>query len=143
MYSNFSSKNDVISLKNSTFRELQVLIDLIFRHNFQFSTFILQGSSKWHLIFSYFFVVFEKWANLSHHELLFNHILKADSVLISIHLSCTTENFKSMLWCVWDLELTKYNTLQPFEETRKKLHKPSCFNFSSGFDVLLFEFSRA
>ena len=38
---------------------------------------------------------------------------------------------------------TKYNTLQPFKETRQKLHKPSCFNFSFGFDVLLFDFSAA
>ena len=29
---------------------------------------------------------------------------------------------------VWDF--TKYNTLQPFEETRQKLLKPSCYNFS-------------
>ena len=37
-----------------------------------------------------------------------------------------------MLWCVRDLELAKYITLQPFEETRQKLHKPSCFIFSYG-----------
>ena len=67
---------------------------------------------------------------------------KADTVLISVHLSCTAENFKAMLEFVRDLELTKYNTLQPFEETRQKLHKPSCFNFSCGFDVL-FDFSPA
>ena len=42
-----------------------------------------------------------------------------------------------------DLELSNYNTLQPFEETKEKLHKPSCFNFSSRFDVLLFDFSPA
>ena len=29
------------------------------------------------------------------------------------------------------LELAKYKTLQPIEEARQKLHKPSCFNFSS------------
>ena len=40
-------------------------------------------------------------------------------------------------------ELTKHNTLQPFEETRQKFHKRSSFNFSSGFDVLLFDFSPA
>ena len=32
-YSNFCGKNDVILLKNSAFRELQVLIGLIFRYN--------------------------------------------------------------------------------------------------------------
>ena len=37
----------------------------------------------------------------------------------------------------------KYNTLQPFEETRQKLHKSNCFNFPSGFDVLLFDFLSA
>ena len=73
---NFGGKNDVISFKNSAFRELQVLIKLIFRYNFQFSIFILQESSKRCLIFSYFSAVFEKWANLSRQELLFNHILK-------------------------------------------------------------------
>ena len=40
-------------------------------------------------------------------------------------------------------KITRYNTFQPFEETRQKLHKPSCFNFSSGFDVLFFNFSHA
>ena len=29
-----------------------------------------------------------------------------------------------------DLELSKYNTLELFEEARQKLHMPSCFNFS-------------
>ena len=37
----------------------------------------------------------------------------------------------------------KYNTLQLVKETRQKLHKPSCFNFSFGFDVLLFDLSAA
>ena len=37
----------------------------------------------------------------------------------------------------------KCNTLQPFKETRQKLHKSSCFNFPSGFDVLLFDFLSA
>ena len=72
----FSRKNDVISLKNTSFLELQVLTELIFLYNFQFSIFILQESSKWCLIFSYFSAVFEKWANLLCQELLFNHILK-------------------------------------------------------------------
>ena len=58
---------------------------------------------------------------------------KPDTGLISIHLSCTDENFKVMLWCVWDLGLAKYKTLQPFEEIRQKLHKTI-------FDVLLFGF---
>ena len=31
------------------------------------------------------------------------------------------------------MEITKYNTLQPFEEIRQKLFKPSYFNFSSDF----------
>ena len=31
------------------------------------------------------------------------------------------------------MELVKYNSLQPLEETRQKLHKPNCFNFSSDF----------
>ena len=50
-----SSKNDVILLKNSAFRELQVLTELIFWFIFQFSIFILKESSKRYLIFSYFF----------------------------------------------------------------------------------------
>ena len=33
--------------------------------------------------------------------------------------------------------------IQPFEETRKKLHKPIDFDFSSGFDVSLIDFSLA
>ena len=37
----------------------------------------------------------------------------------------------------------QHNTLQPSEETRQKRDKPSCFNFSSGFGVLLFDFSPA
>ena len=28
-------------------------------------------------------------------------------------------------------------------QRRQKLHKPRCFDFSSGFDVLLFDFSPA
>ena len=32
---------------------------------------------------------------------------------------------------------------QVFEEARQKFQKPSCFNFSSGADVLLFDFSPA
>ena len=56
----FSGKNDVISIENSTFHELQVFIELIFRYNFQFSVFILEASSKWCLIFYYFSAVFEK-----------------------------------------------------------------------------------
>ena len=65
-----------VSLENSTFCELQVLIELVLRYNFQLSIFILQESSKRCLIFSYFFAVFEKWANLWRQELLFSHILK-------------------------------------------------------------------
>ena len=42
--------------------------------------------------------------------------------MISVHLSCTAENFKAMLQYIWDLELAEYNTLQPFEETRQKLN---------------------
>ena len=75
-YSNFGGKNDVISLKNSSLRELQVLVELIFRYNFQFSTFILQESSKQCLIFSYFSAVLGKWANLSRRELSLNRIVK-------------------------------------------------------------------
>ena len=40
---------------------------------------------------------------------------------------------------LYALELAKYNTLQPFEEIRQELHKPSCFNFSSVFEVLLLD----
>ena len=47
-----AAENDVILLKNSSFRELQVLIELISRYNFQLSIFILQESSKRCLIFS-------------------------------------------------------------------------------------------
>ena len=68
---------------------------------------------------------------------------KADSILVSVLSSFTTESFKAILKWVRDLELAKQNTLQPFEETRQKLQKPSCFNFSSGFDVSLFDFSPA
>ena len=104
-YTNFCEKNDVVSLKDSTFRVLQVLIKLIFRHNFQFSTFILQESLKWCLIFSYFSAVFEKWANLLLQELLFNHILKECYIPKDLQIekksrqsfeqpsSCTAENF--------------------------------------------------
>ena len=74
--SNSNGKNNIISLKNSTFCELQVLIELTFPNNFQFSIFILQESSKLCLIFSYFSTVSEKWVNLSHQKLLFNRILK-------------------------------------------------------------------
>ena len=83
---------------------------------------------------------------MSRQELLFNHILKEYSIhkdlhiTRNIHLCCADENFKVMLQCVRDLKLTKYNILQPFEETRHKLHKSSCFDFSFRFDVLLFDF---
>ena len=76
MYSNFSSKNDVISLKISAFRKLQVHIELIFRFIFQFSIFMFKESSKRCLIFSYLFAAFEKPLNISRQELSFNHILK-------------------------------------------------------------------
>ena len=33
--------------------------------------------------------------------------------------------------------------LQQFEKARQQFHKPSCFNFSSEFEVLLFDFSPA
>ena len=56
--SNFSGKNDVTVLKNSAFRELQVLMELIFRYIFQFSIFILKESSDQY--FAYFSPVFEK-----------------------------------------------------------------------------------
>ena len=94
----FSGKNDAILLKNSAFRELQGLIELIFQFTFQFSIlFILKESSKLCLIFSHFSAVFEKLANISTKKLSFNHILKecliskdlqiiskkADTVLIS------------------------------------------------------------
>ena len=46
MYSNFSCKNYIILLKNSAFRELHVLIELIFWFIFQFSIFLLKESSK-------------------------------------------------------------------------------------------------
>ena len=69
--------------------------------------------------------------------------IKPVTILISVHLSCTAENFKAMLQCVRDLELAKHNTLQPFAEARQKFHEPNCFYFSSGFDVSLFDFSPA
>ena len=47
----FATKNGIISIKNSTFSELQVLIELIFSYNFNFRIFILQESSKRCLIF--------------------------------------------------------------------------------------------
>ena len=42
----FATKNGIISIENSTFSELQVLIELIFWYNFHFRIFILQESSK-------------------------------------------------------------------------------------------------
>ena len=98
-------------MTNSAFHELQVLTELIFRFIFQFSIFILRASSRPCLIFSYFSGVFEESAIISHQELSFNDILKecliskdlqiirknADSVLISVYSSCTTENFKAIL----------------------------------------------
>ena len=66
----------MILLKNSAFRELQILIELIFRVFFQFSILILKESSKRCLIFSYFSAVLEKSTNISWQELSFNHILK-------------------------------------------------------------------
>ena len=82
---------------------------------------MLQESSKGCLIFSYFSAVFEKSAIISHQELWFNYILKecliskdlkiirkkANTVLINIYSSCTAENFKVILYCIWDLEFTK------------------------------------
>ena len=97
--------------------------------------------------FSYLPAIFEKLANISGQQLLLNHILKecltskdlqiirkkkTDTVLISVYLSCTTENFKVILQCIWDLDLAKYNTLQPIEKTWQEFHKTSCFNFYSG-----------
>ena len=32
---------------------------------------------------------------------------------------------------------------RPVQQTRQEIHKPSCFNFSSGFHVLIFDFSPA
>ena len=66
---------------------------------------------------------------------------KADIVLISIHLSCTAENFKAIMKCVRELDLAKYNTLQQLEGARQKLYKSNSFSFSSDFNVLLFDFS--
>ena len=48
------AKNDVVSLQSSTLYEPQVLKELIFRYNFQFSIFLLQKYSEQCLIFSYF-----------------------------------------------------------------------------------------
>ena len=112
-------KDDAILLKNSAFRELQVLIELIFRFTFQFSIFILKESSKRCLIFSYVSAVLR---NISQQELSFNLVLKeclickdlemirekTDIVLINVYSSCTTERFKVILQCIRDLELAKY-----------------------------------
>ena len=109
--SNFRGKNNVILIKNSAFRELQVLTESTFRFIFQFNVLILKESSQRCLIFSYFSAGFEKSANISRQELSFNHILKecliskdlqiirkkADTLLISVYASCTTENFKAIL----------------------------------------------
>ena len=76
-----------------------------------FSIFILKQSSKWCLIFYYFFGFFEKLVNISQQELSFNHIVKecliskdigiirkkAGIVLTSVYSSCTAENFKAIL----------------------------------------------
>ena len=117
MCSNFCGKNDVILLKNSAFHELQVLIELIFQFIFQFSILILKESSKWCLIFSCFSADFEKLANISSQELSLRECLiskniqiirkKADTVLISVYLSCAAKIFKVILQCVRDLELAK------------------------------------
>ena len=91
----------------------------------------LKESSKRCLTFSYFSTVFEKLANISQEELSFNHILKecliskylqiirkkAATILISAYSSCTTENFKAILQSVRDVELAKYNTVQPLYKT--------------------------
>ena len=73
---------EIILLKNSAFHELQVLVELIFRFFFQFSIFILKEYSRQCLILSYFSMVFERSANISHRELPLNYILKG--CLISI-----------------------------------------------------------
>ena len=64
---------------------------------------------------------------------------RADTVLISAHLSLSLKMLKRRCntFGTWSSPSTK---LQPFEETRQKLRKPSCFNLSSGFDFLLFDF---
>ena len=86
-------------------------MELIFQFIFHLNIFILKDSSKWCLVFSDFSVAFKKSANFWHQQLLVNHILKecliskdlqiisnkADTVLISVCLSCTTENFKAIL----------------------------------------------
>ena len=51
-------------IKNSTIRELEVIIKLIFRSIFQFSIFILKTSSKRCLNFLYSFGVFEISVNI-------------------------------------------------------------------------------
>ena len=68
-----AAKNDVISIENSSFCESQVLTELLFRYNFQFSIFILQESSNG---VSFFPTSLRFLRNLWHQELLFNHILK-------------------------------------------------------------------
>ena len=42
--SNFIGKNDVILLENSTFHELEVFIELMFRYFYQFNIFALNES---------------------------------------------------------------------------------------------------
>ena len=78
----------VIWPMNCVFHELQGLIELIFWYIFQFSILTLKESSKRCLIFSYFFVVFEKLANLLRQE------LSLKESLISVYLSCAAENLK-------------------------------------------------
>ena len=75
----------------------------------------IKESSKRYLIFSYFSAVFEKLANISSQELLFNHTLK--ECLISKDLQIIRKKAD----IVWNMrsELAKYNTPQLFEKTRQ------------------------
>ena len=69
-----SAKKQRNLIKSFSFREFQVLMELIFQHFFQFNIFALKESSKQYLIFSYFSVVFEKSANLPPQDLSLNLI---------------------------------------------------------------------
>ena len=67
-----------------------------------------------------------------------NNWKKMHSFLTRVYSSCTAEHFKVILQCVRDIELTKYNTLQPFEKTKHQCTNLVRMILLLEFDVLLF-----
>ena len=118
-------------LKNSAFHWFQGFMAIIFWFIFQFSIFILKESSKSCLVFSYFSPVFEKsvislaksYRSKIHFKRMFEFQRSADNQKRNRHclvyLSCTAENLKVILYCMWDLELANHTTPQTLEKTRQ------------------------